>query len=83
MKNDIITVYNNKNEKKDYKLLMVIEKEYKYIIYTDIDNHDIYHNLYVAKTNSLSNINNTLSISPEEWTIVENEYQKIINSKNI
>ncbi len=76
---NIIEVYDENNVKKEYKLLLVIEKEYKYLIYTDIDNNDIRKNLYAVKVKSIDNINDTIPMKDEEWQMLENEYNKLLN----
>ena len=75
---DIITLYDENNNKKDYKVLLVINDEYKYIIYTDIDNKDLRNNLMVAKVKSLDNLSETLQITQDEWKYIENKYKEII-----
>lgn len=75
---DIITLYDENNNKKDYKVLLVINDEYKYIIYTDIDNNDLRNNLMVAKVKSLDNLSDTLPINQDEWKYIENKYKEII-----
>ena len=75
---DIITLYDENNNKKDYKVLLVINDEYKYIIYTDIDNKDLRNNLMVAKVKSLDNLSDTLPINQDEWKYIENKYKEII-----
>lgn len=77
---DLITIYNKANEPKDYKVLAIIDKEYKYIIYTDIENNAIDKNLYAVKTKSLDSMNETFPISEDEWQMIEKEYQKIISA---
>lgn len=78
MKDNLITIEMD-GSKKDYKVLAIVDKEYKYIIYTDIENDDIKNNLYVAKVKNLENINETLEISDSEWQMIENEYNKLLN----
>jgi len=78
MNNDILTVYDD-NQKKDYKLLFVINQEYQYIIYTDLDNDDLTKNLYAIKVKSLKDNSNTIPITNEEWLIIEKTYNKLIN----
>ena len=63
MNNDLITLYDSNNQKKDYKLLLVIDNEYKYVIYTDIDNTDINKNLYAIKIKEFNNNEETIPIS--------------------
>ncbi len=82
MKDDLITIYKDGKEI-EYKLLMIIDKEYKYIIYTDKDNNELDKNLYVAKVNSIDEIDETLPLSDDEWVMVENEYKKVINNKKL
>ena len=53
MDEDIITLYDDNNQSTDYKLLLVIDKNYQYLIYTDLDNMDISKNLYAIKINNL------------------------------
>ena len=79
MNKDIISLYDENNQKKDYKLLMIISKEYKYLIYTDIDNMDLNKNMYAIKTKELNKLEEILPISEEEWKMIEEEYNKIIN----
>ena len=79
MKEELITIIDENNQKKDYKVLLIIDKEYKYIIYTNIDNNDLRHNLYVAKVKSLDNINDTMEITSSEWEMIEKEYQSILD----
>ncbi len=78
MNNDIITVYDINGMAKTYKMLLVIKKEYQYIVYTDINNDNIKENLYAIKINDLDD-KETLPINDEEWQMIEKEYQKIIN----
>ncbi len=79
MNNDLITLYDSNNQKKDYKLLLVIDNEYKYVIYTDIDNTDINKNLYAIKIKEFNNNEETIPISDTEWEMIENELKKLIN----
>jgi uncharacterized protein YrzB (UPF0473 family) len=79
MNKDIISLYDENNQKKEYKLLMIISKEYKYLIYTDIDNMDLNKNMYAIKTKELNKLEEILPISEEEWKTIEEEYNKIIN----
>ena len=78
MSNDIITVYDNNNNGKDYKLLLAFNKEYKYIIYTDLYNNDVNNNIYAIKTKSLNQSEDTLPIDENEWKMIEEVYQKYI-----
>ncbi len=77
--NDIITLYDENNQTKDYKLLLVIDKDFKYIIYTDLDNNNIKNDLYAIKVKSLNNNEETISINDSEWNMIEEEYNKIVN----
>ena len=79
MNNDIITLYDENNLKYEYKLLFVIDKEYKYIVYTNVDNINIKKDLYVIKVKSLNNNEETIPITDDEWKMINEEYQKIIN----
>ena len=78
MNEDIITIYDD-NSQKDYKVLFVIEKEYKYIVYTDIDNNDLNKELYAIKVKDLINDESPIPITEDEWTMIETEYKKLIN----
>ncbi len=75
---DKITLYDENNEKKEYKVLLIIDEVYKYIVYTDIDNYDLKKDLFVAKVKSLDNLEETLPVTPEEWKMIEDRYEKII-----
>ncbi len=80
MDNDIITLYDNNNQKHEYKLLLVLNKEFKYLIYTNIENNDIKKDLYVIKIKALNTREDTIPITDEEWKMIENEYQNLINT---
>ena len=73
------TSYYENNQKKDYQLLLVIDKEYKYLVYTDLDNHDYKKNLYVVKTASLNASEEVSPMDDNEWKMVETTYQNLIN----
>ena len=79
MNENIITIYDAKNNKKDYKILLIIEKKYCYIICSDINNPSIKNNLIVVKLVSLDNLE-ILPISDDEWKSLEDEYTDIIKS---
>ena len=79
MNNDLITLYDNNNQKKDYKLLLVIDKEYKYVIYTDIDNTDINSNLYAIKIKEFNNNEETIPIDDNELLMIENKLKELID----
>ena len=78
MRDDIITIYEN-NIPKEYKLLMIIDKDFNYIIYTDKENTKIDKDLYVAKVTNINDIKETLPINEDEWKMIEEEYFKVIN----
>ena len=80
MNKDLVTITNENNEKHDYKLLMVIDKDFKYLIYTDLDNPDYKKNLYAVKVKSINNNEETIPITDSEWEMIENEYKKIVNN---
>ena len=80
MNNDIITVYDENNEKEDYKLLLVINKEYKYLIYTKLNNLNLKRNLYAVKIKDLKSNEETLEISNDEWEMIEKTYKNLINT---
>lgn len=79
MDRDIITLYDNNNQKKDYKLLLVINSEYKYVIYTNIENTDINKDLHAIKIKEFNNNEETIPITDSEWEMIENELKKLIN----
>ena len=74
-----IKIYDENNEIKEYKVLLIIDKEYKYIVYTDIDNNDFNKDLMVAKVKSLDNVNETIQIDEKEWEMIEDYYKKAIS----
>ena len=79
MNNDLITLYDSNNQKKDYKLLLVIDNEYKYVIYTDIDNTDINKNLYAIKIREFNNNEETIPIDDNELLMIENKLKELID----
>lgn len=79
MNNDIISIKGADGNFKDYRILLVLNHEYKYIIYTDLGNTNFKENLYVAKVKTLDNLNETLELTDDEWQLVEEEYKKIID----
>ena len=82
MNENIITIYDNENNKKDYKILLIIEKEYYYIIYTDLKNTNIKNNLNVVKVSSLDKLD-IIPMNNNDWKIVETEYKNLINEKTL
>ena len=76
-----VTIYDENNNPKEYRLLLILNREFKYIIYTDIDNKSIDSNLMVAKVTSLDNINEMLPISDQEWQMIEERYKKILSAR--
>lgn len=79
---DIIKIYDENNNPKEYKVLLIIDSEYKYIIYTDPSQKEIDKGLMVAKVKSLENVNETIPIRDDEWKMIEKEYQKLLANKN-
>ena len=77
MNENIITIYDENNIAKDYKILLVFENNYKYIIYTNLNNYNIRKNLYAIKLNSLDS-NETIFINDSEWEMLEKEYNNLI-----
>ena len=71
MNKDTIKLLEN-NTEKEYRLLSIIDN--KYIIYTDIDNINIYKDIYVVKVNQVGDNQNTIPISDEELKIVNQKY---------
>ena len=78
MNKNIITIYDNENILK-YKILLVIKKDYNYIIYTDLNNENINKNLYAIKILDF-NDQSPLPINDDEWQMINNEYNKLINN---
>lgn len=79
MNNDLITLYDSNNQKKDYKLLLVIDKEYKYVIYTDINNTDINSDLYAIKIKEFNNNEETIPIDDNELIMIETKLKELID----
>ena len=77
MNDNIITVYDKNNNQKQYKILLVIEKDYYYIIFTNLNNYNIKENLYAVKLKCL-NDTSPLLINDNEWLILEQEYLNLI-----
>ena len=78
MMEDKIVLMDENNQEKEYKLLAIIDKEDKYIIYTDLNNLDITNNLYVVKVKELNNNTLTIPITDDEWNMINEEYLSII-----
>ena len=81
MNENIITIYDQNNNPEQYKILLIIEKKYKYIIYTDIKNRNIKNNLYAIKVSSLKELK-PLKINDSEWQMIEKEYNNSINNSH-
>ena len=79
---DKINIYDENNNLKEYKVLLIIDSDYKYIVYTNMDNNDLNKDLMVAKVKSLENINETFEITDEEWQMIEKKYESIIQDKD-
>ena len=79
--NDTITLYDENNQTKEYKLLLIIDNDFKYIIYTDLDSNDLKDNLYAIKVKSLNNNEEIIPITDSEWIMIKEEYNKIVNNK--
>lgn len=79
MNKDVITTYDENNQKDDYKLLAVINKDYKYLIYTKINNTDARKDLYAIKIKELKDTEEIIPITNEEWDMIENTYKTLIN----
>lgn len=77
MSDNILTVYDENDNPKDYKILLVLEDDYKYIIYTDLNNYNIKKSLYAIKLSSLESTE-PLYINDEEWKKLEKEYLNLI-----
>lgn len=79
MNNDLITLYDSNDQKKDYKLLLVIDNNYKYVIYTDTDNTDITKNLYAIKIKDFNNNEETIPIDDNELLMLETKLKELID----
>ena len=77
MNENILTVYDTNNNAKDYKILLVIEKDYKYIIYTNLNNYNIKKDLYAIKLNSLEETE-PIYINDSEWEMLIKEYNNLV-----
>ncbi len=80
MNNEIITIYED-GKKKNYKLLLVIDKDYKYVIYTKKENKRIDRDLYVAKVRDIGEMNETMTITDKEWQMIIKEYNRLLKIK--
>lgn len=76
---DKVILYDDEGRKKEYKVLLIIDEGYKYIIYTDIENDDPKKNLMVAKVKSLDKLDESLPITDDEWKMLEDNCLQIIN----
>ena len=74
-----IKIYDENNELKEYKVLLIIDKGYKYVIYTDIDNTDINKNLYAIKIKEFNNNEETIPIDDNELLMIENKLKELID----
>lgn len=79
MNNDLITLYDSNNQKKDYKLLLVIDNNYKYVIYTDSENTNISKNLYAIKIKDFNNNEETIPIDDNELLMIETKLKELID----
>ena len=77
---DIITLYDENNQKQDYKLLLILDKDFKYLIYTNINNNDVKNDLYAIKLKTLNNNETSIPITNDEWTMIEKESLNLINT---
>ena len=78
--NDLLTIIRKNGTKDEYKLLCIIEKEYKYIIYTDKENTNVKENLYVAKTRYANYLEEILPMEDNDWDIVNDEYLNLLEN---
>lgn len=77
MGEDVLTIFDE-NGKEEYRLLLIIEKEFKYIVYTNKENIKVDKDLYAIKVKSLNDNEDILPISDNEWKMIEQEYQKLL-----
>ena len=80
MDENIIKIHHSDDSVKDYKILLIIKREYYYVVYTDLSNTNIKEDLHVIKIKSLDS-NEILPISDDEWLMIEEEYNKLCNGK--
>ncbi len=76
--NDELSIIRQNGQRDEYKLLCIIEKDYKYIIYTNKDNVNIKENLYVAKTKYANYLEEILPMDDNDWEIVNQEYLSLL-----
>lgn len=80
-KDDIIKVIDENNLEKEYNLLAIFTINGKqYIVYKDINNESVTENLLASRINEFSTDMQLFSLSDEEWDIVSNEYENLINN---
>ena len=77
MNENIIKIYDNNDFEKEYKILLVIEKDYYYIVYTDLNNYSIKKDLSVIKVDSLEH-GNIITMDDNDWKMIEQEYNNLI-----
>lgn len=78
MDKDIITIVSN-NEKKEYRLLSIINNQY--IIYTNLDNDNITKDIHVIKVESMDNLDKIIPMTDKEYEIITKKYDNLINKK--
>ena len=79
MSENIIKIYDDNNDFKEYKILLTINKNYYYVVYTEIENTNIKKNLCAIKLKSLDS-SESLPISEKEWQMIEREYNKLLEN---
>lgn len=80
-KDDIIKVLDENNVEKEYNLLAIFTINGKqYIVYKDINNESVTENLLASRINEFSTDMQLFPLSDEEWDIVSNEYENLINN---
>lgn len=72
---DRITVYDKDNNSRECSVLAIILN--KYIVYTDIDNNNLKHNLYVNKFKKFDMNITLMPLDNIDWIIVEKAYKEM------
>ena len=74
--NNIIKVYDDDNNVKEYKLIAIYDN--KYIIYKDINNVFNNQDIYASKIISNNEVLKLGKLTDAEWKILENEYSNLL-----
>ena len=78
--NDVLNIYRKNGQKDEYKLLCIIEKDFKYVIYTNKENNNIKENLYVAKTQKANYLDEIIPMNDYDWELINKEYLNLLEN---